>query len=83
MVPAVFLLKHPEWWERFLQLMGKHSTNIWLTHMFFYLTLFEGLVFQARYPAFVFLLMIVLCLSTSWIIEHIYGKFVKQHVKMR
>lgn len=82
-LPAVFILRHPAWWERFLQLMGKHSTNIWLTHMFFYLTLFEGLVFRVQYPVFVLMLMLVLCLGTSWIIEHVYEKFLKRQVKVR
>lgn len=33
---------------------GEHSMNIWLVHMFFYLVLFKGFVFYAKYPIPVF-----------------------------
>ena len=33
----------PEWMEKLFLLLGKHSTNIWLIHMFFYLVLFKNL----------------------------------------
>lgn len=48
---------------------GTHSTNIWLTHMFFYLVLFENLVFVAKYPLFCFILMLIITVPISFIIN--------------
>lgn len=49
--------------------LGDHSTNIWLTHMFFYMYVFEGLVVKAQYPVFMFLFMLLLCCTASYIIK--------------
>lgn len=46
---------------------GKHSTNIWLYHMFFYLVLFPGLVFKAKWPILIIAFMIFICVSLSFI----------------
>jgi hypothetical protein len=51
---------------------GEHSTNIWLTHMFFYSVLLEGFVFVAKYPLPIFVFMILLTLVSSYIINFIY-----------
>ena len=48
---------------------GTHSTNIWLTHMFFYLVLFKDLVFVAKYPVFCFALMLIITVAVSFIIN--------------
>lgn len=56
---GLFLAKLPEWVEKVFLLLGKHSTNIWLVHMFFYLSLFPGFVFAAKYP------VLILCLRRS------------------
>jgi hypothetical protein len=45
--------------------LGKHSTNIWLTHMFFYMTLFPGLVFKARWVLPILLFTLALCVGSS------------------
>ena len=68
---CLFGIRLPVIVDRFLLFMGKHSTNIWLVHMFFYLTLFENFVFVAKYPLFVFALMIAVCLLTSVLINQI------------
>ena len=57
--------------ERVLLFLGDHSTNIWLTHMFFYAYVFEGLVIKARYPVLMLMFMLVLCIFTSYIIKGI------------
>lgn len=67
---SLFLTKLPTWADRMLAFMGKHSTNVWFTHMFFYLTLFKGFVFQAKYPVFVF--MFVICIPISMLVNAIY-----------
>lgn len=52
--------------------LGEHSTNIWLTHMFFYLCLFEGLVQKALYPIPMLLFILALCIATSYVVNFIY-----------
>ena len=49
--------------------MGKHSTNIWLIHMFFYLYLFKDFVYVAKYPLAILALMLVICIGCSYIIN--------------
>ena len=59
----------PVWLTNLLCYFGEHSTNIWLVHMFFYSVLFDNLVFSARYPIPVFLLLIALSLASSYVIR--------------
>ena len=70
---AAFLLfnlwKKGEFAERVFLFLGDHSTNIWLTHMFFYMYVFEGLVVKAGYPVPMFLFMMLLCCITSYVIK--------------
>lgn len=56
---------------------GNHSTNIWLTHMFFYSALFKDFVFVARYPIFIFLLMMVITVCCSYVIKFVYNPISK------
>lgn len=53
--------------ERLWLFLGKHSTNIWLVHMFFYATLFPGLVQKAKYPLAILGFMLVLCITVSYV----------------
>lgn len=57
--------------EQIFLFLGKHSTNIWLTHMFFYVYVFSGLVQRAKYPVFMLAFMLVLCVITSYIVQAI------------
>lgn len=58
--------------------LGTHSTNIWLVHMFFYLTLFAGLVQNLKYPILIFIGMIFVCILVSYIIMFIFNKIIKR-----
>ena len=58
--------------ERIFLFLGRHSTNIWLTHMFFYIYVFTGLVQRAKYPLFMLGFMMILCIMTSYIVQTIY-----------
>jgi hypothetical protein len=69
---GLFLAKLPLWAEKCFLLLGKHSTNIWLVHMFFYLNLFKDFVFFAKYPILVLALMLVVCFAASLVIDRIY-----------
>ena len=66
----------------FFLFFGKHSTNIWLTHMFFYHTLFVGLVFKAKYPPLIYAFMMVLCLALSYGIDLLYHPIQKKILKL-
>lgn len=68
---CLFGIRLPVIVDRLLLFMGKHSTNIWLVHMFFYFTLFENFVFVAKYPLFVLALMIAVCILASVLINQI------------
>lgn len=57
--------------KKFFLFFGKHSTNIWLVHMFFYLFIFKDLVFVVKYPVFILAFMLGLTLACSYIIDFI------------
>lgn len=82
------LLKKPKVVESCFLFLGKHSTVIWLTHMFFYLYLFKGLVVVAKYPLLMLLFMLFLCIITSYVvigiercINRMYGFIRKKYAK--
>lgn len=68
--------------EQIFIFLGKHSTNIWLTHMFFYTELFGGLVFKLRYPPLILIFMIIMTLITSYIVNIPYSLIVLQFEKL-
>ena len=61
----------PDYLTRPFTYLGRHSTNIWLTHMFFYVEPFNELVFYARYPILILLTLLLLSLGASYIINWI------------
>ena len=63
--------------EKTFDFLGEHSTNIWLTHMFFYSTLFKNLVFIAKYPMLIFAFMMLLTICCSYIINIVYKPIIK------
>ena len=65
------LWEKPAHVRRFFLYFGHHSTNIWLTHMFFYLAPFTNLVFKAEEPVLIFAFMLALCLGVSYAIEFV------------
>ena len=59
--------------------LGKHSTNIWLTHMFFYTYIFDGLVQSFRYPLFMLVGLLLICIMCSYVIMFI-NNFIRKWV---
>lgn len=57
--------------ERIFQYFGKHSTNLWLIHMFFYMIFFEKYIFVLKYPVLIYLWLILICLIFSYIINFV------------
>lgn len=69
---SLFLIKLPRWAEQVFLLFGRHSTNIWLVHMFFYAYIFKDFAFRGKYPVFVLILMLAACFASSAVIDRIY-----------
>ncbi|PFP29506.1 acyltransferase [Bacillus sp. AFS073361] len=57
--------------KKVLDFFGNHSTNLWFTHMFFYMTIFPKLTFGPKYPILILAWLIILCLFSSYIINFI------------
>lgn len=69
-IMALFVLwRKPKWIEHVILFVGNHSTNIWLTHMFFYSVLFGNFVYKAKYPVFIFAYMMVITLAVSLLLQ--------------
>lgn len=64
-------LKWPVFITRTLDFFSVHSTNMWLTHMFFYMIFFSDFVYGFKYVPFIFLVLIILCLISSYIVNFI------------
>lgn len=80
------LMDKGAWLQKPLLFIGNHSTNIWLIHMFFYISLFPDLIFAPKYPILIFLNLLFFSLISSVFINVIYHpllKFIdkKQHPK--
>ncbi|HBL40191.1 MAG TPA: hypothetical protein DDY98_00905 [Ruminococcaceae bacterium] len=76
---TIFLAgKKPKFVCDFFLFFGNHSTNIWLTHMFFYHTLFVNFVFVAKYPLFIFLFMMMICVALSYALDFLYKPIMKK-----
>lgn len=58
--------------KRSFNYFGNHSTNVWLVHMFFYMTIFPTLTFAPKYPILIFLWLIILCLCSSFLINLVF-----------
>jgi peptidoglycan/LPS O-acetylase OafA/YrhL len=54
--------------EKLMLFLGKHSTNIWLVHMFFYAYFLKGLVLWAENPAVMFAALMACCIASSCVI---------------
>ena len=66
------LIDKPKWLNNLLSYLGNNSTNMWLTHMFFYMIYFKKLVYGARYSFLIFPWLVILCIVSSYIINLIY-----------
>ncbi|MGL4653470.1 acyltransferase family protein [Cetobacterium sp.] len=65
------LISKKECVSNFFRYMGKHSTNLWLIHMFFYIIYFKKLVYSPKYPILIYIWLIILCLPFSYLIEKV------------
>lgn len=64
--------------SRFLHWIGTHSTNMWLTHMFFYSVLFVNFIFIFKYPILIFIAMVAITVLTSALLKKIQIPIIKK-----
>jgi hypothetical protein len=57
--------------------LGKHSSNIWLTHMFLYMSIgaFSRYVYLTRNPLIIFSTLLFMCILFSYFINYVENKF--------
>ena len=63
--------------NKLLDYLGNHSTNMWLTHMFFYMIYFKDLVYGAKYSVLIFVWLLVLCIASSYVVNFVYKLIIK------
>ncbi|MDQ0217477.1 acyltransferase [Peribacillus cavernae] len=71
------LMDKRDWIQNILTFLGNHSTNIWLTHMFFYISIFPELIFAPKYPILIFVWLLTVCLISSFVINAIHHPIIK------
>lgn len=57
--------------ENIVSILGKNSTNIWLTHTFFCFYYFQGIVFLPRLSILILIWLAALSLATSFVINFV------------
>jgi hypothetical protein len=71
-IPFIFLflqVQWPGWVNALLDFMAPHATNMWLVHMFFYITYFHNFIFGFRYTPLIFLVLVACSIVSSFIIN--------------
>lgn len=63
--------------QKIFTFFGDHTTNIWLTHMFFYISIFPELTFAPKYPILIFAWLLILCLISSYVINSLYNPIIR------
>lgn len=70
---ALILLFHfwnkPTWIKKIFLFIGKHSTNMWLTHMFFYSVVFVDFVYLVKYPVLIYIFMLFITIIVSILLQ--------------
>lgn len=71
------IIDKPKWIDKLLSFISIHSTNMWLTHMFFYMIYFKDLIYAPKYPILIFIWLVLLNIGVSYIINVIYNPIIK------
>lgn len=59
---------------KILNICGKYSIYIWLTHTFFAYYYFQQIIYSVKYSIFVYIWMLIICLITGFLLNIIYEK---------
>ncbi|MNS56522.1 Acyltransferase family protein [compost metagenome] len=73
-MPFIFLflqVQWPGWMTSLLDFMAPHATNMWLVHMFFYITYFHDFIFSFRYIPLIFIVLVACSIASSFVINFI------------
>ena len=65
-------LETPNWLNFIFYFFSKHSLNIWLIHMFFYLIFFKDVVYYPKSPILIYLWLLILSVISSYFVNFIY-----------
>ena len=71
-VVCACLLEGIEVLKKGLNLIGKHSTGIWLTHSFFCYYYCSSIIYAPRNPILIFLFLLVVSVATDWLMVWLY-----------
>lgn len=82
LVVCYLLIDKPKIISSTLAYLGDHSSNIWLTHMFFYLIFaaFSQYVYLTSDPIMIFSTLLFMCISVSYFINFFERKFQFQRI---
>lgn len=83
-IPFLFLfvqIKLPDYIDTTLNYIAPHATNMWLVHMFFYLTFFEAFIYSPLYVLPIYLLLVFCSLLSSIVVNQI-NQFVLSKLKL-
>lgn len=75
-IPFIFFflqIKQPRILKRILDFLAPHAVNMWLIHMFFYVTYFKDFIYGAKYVPIIFAVLILCSVLSSFIVNRIYN----------
>ncbi|MGI2030310.1 hypothetical protein, partial [Endozoicomonas acroporae] len=72
-VVCYLLIDKPAALRKILEFLGVHSANIWLIHMFIYMTfsIFKSYVFYFKNPIAIFSTLLIVCIMFSYLIDNL------------
>lgn len=63
--------------NKVLDYLTPHSTNLWLIHLFFCTIFFSNFIYSFRYVPIIFLVLLAVCIFSSYIVNFIKEKLLK------
>lgn len=64
-------LKVPNKVLKFLDVLSPHATNIWLTHMFFYMLFFPTFIYSFKWVPVIYVVLLLICIACSVVINYV------------
>ena len=78
---AFSLIDFSSFFQKILLFLGKHSTNIWLVHMQFYMIFLPSVVFCTQTVLGCLIILLLLSVLTSYIVNFIENNIVYRIIK--
>ena len=79
-IPLYCLLPRSKRIEKVFSYFGQHSTNMWLTHYFFFYYIFGQAIYSLRYPVLIYGALVVLSLTASYVVGWCYAP-IRKHIR--